>query len=666
MSFCSKLLCVKPNIFSKCLTALIGATLLAAPAFAQAGGALPLASVSNQSWATPFEELRIIVPSGTDAPLALEVYSPGLNLNDYVNGRATIGYYGDEIYGRNLPFETTYTVLSPGGTKLFERKYSTTDKHTWEGLTNLKVQAGIYILRVKSTGNGKNTFAVRANSPYQIQASQFTVNAKGAVNTDLLAARLQVSRELVSKRFELTNYDADGAQEAELYAVSPDGQRRKLATSENGGQATDGFDITNALVGEWSIFMRILPSTKQFSNAINLRVRINQQPAYADIPAFIPPQGLTMVESPVVEVVDQSGRPIPGSGYSLAQDGDYTMSPNLPTGWVPVSASVLEGQGTVVSSTLARTQPGAARVRFVARPIQGQLIVETVAIIGKTRVPITGIPFRAAGQSLRSPSTLTVTPNEYPVTPTPLPGSTVEPKSGLVKDNQITRVVLEYRISATLKLEVSPNILATCQQSLLTATAATDFPYPVPVSLGLRLPKDITTGAPLELNSDISGGKPAVLQIPARVCAAGTIRAELEPFDLITEGMIRVLPPSGVTVSRVTDVQKGAVRIIKSYTQDAQGYIVTLAITVDRTIENFRIVDPLPQGGSSPAVRRPNPAVTGLVNNQTVAVNWRLEGNTFNLGRLVAGTYLIQYGIFTDLPADAVSTVPDLFWDEIR
>ncbi len=657
---------VKPNLFSRCLALLLGATLLSTPVLAQAGGALPLASVSNQSWATPYEELRIIVPSGTDAPLALEVYSPGLNLNDYVNGRVTTGYYGDEIYGRNLPFDTTYTVLSPNGTKLFERKYGTTDKHTWEALTSLRVQAGIYTLRVRSTGNGKNAFAVRANSPYQIQASQFTVNARGTVNTDLLAARVQVARELVGKRFELTNYDADGAAEAELYAVSPDGQRRKLATSENGGQATDSFDITNALVGEWSILMRILPSTKQFSNAINLRVRLNQQPAYADIPAFVPPQGLSILPSPLVEVVDPQGRPILGAGYNLVGDGEYTISPTLPQGWIPVSASVLEGQGTVVSSVLARTQPGAARVRFVARPVQGQLIVETVAIIGKTRVPINGIPFRAAGQNLRSPSTLILTPNEYPVTPTPLPGSTVEAKAGVVQDNQVTRVVLEYRISASLKLEVSPNIVATCQQSLLTATATTDFPYPVPVMLNLTLPKEVTTGAPTELTTDISGGKPATLQIPARVCAAGTIRAALEPFELSTEGMIRVLPPAGVTVSRVTDLQKGAVRIIKSYSQDAQGYIVTLAITVERTVENLRIIDPLPQGGSSPAVRRPNPAVTGLVNNQTVAVNWRLEGNTFNMGRLVAGTYLIQYGIFTDLPADAVPTVPDLFWDEVR
>jgi hypothetical protein len=654
---------VKANFLMRCVVVLT--TLLSGAVGAQSGGALPLASVSNQSWATPFEELRIIVPSGADAPLSLEVYSPGLNLNDYVNGRAATGYYGDEVYGRNLPFETSYSVLAPNGVKLFERKYGTTDKHTWERLTTLRVQPGIYTLRVQSSGNGKNAFAVRANAPYQIQASQFTVNARGIPNTDLLAARVQVSRELVGRRFELTNYDADGAAEAEMYIVTPEGQRRKLATSENGGQATDSFDITNALAGEWSIFVRILPSTKQFSNAINLRVRINQQPAFADIPAFVPPQGLSILEPPVVEVVDPQGRPIPGSGYTLAGDTEFTMSPTLPTGWVPVSANVLEGTGTVTSPTLARTG-SPARVRFVARPVQGTLIVETVAIIGKTRVPIQNIPFRAAGQNLRSPQTLTLTPSEYAVTPTPLPGSSVEPRSGVVQDNQTTRVVLEYRISASLKLEVAPNIVATCQQSLLTATAVTDFPYPVPVTLALQLPKDITSGAPLELASDISGGKPAVLQIPARVCAAGTVRAALEPFDLTTEGVVRVLPPAGVTVSKVTDVQRGPVRIVKSYSQDAQGYVVTLAITVERTVENLRIADPLPQGGSSPAVRRPNPAVTGLVNNQTIAVNWRLEGNTFNLGRLVPGSYLIQYGIFTDLPADAVTTVPDLHWDEVR
>ncbi len=660
---------MKPNLvsrLSKALSIAMAGFVIGSAAMAQGGGALPLANVSNQSWATPFEELRIIVPSGTDEPLSLEVFSPGLNLNDYVNGRASAGYYGDEIYGRNLPFETVYSVLAPNGSKLFERKYSTTDKHTWERLTSLSVKPGVYTLRVRSTGNGKNAFAVRANSPYQVQASQFTVNARGTVNTDLLAARIQVSRDYVGKRFELTNYDADGAAEAELYLLTPDGQRRKLATSENGGQATDSFEISNALVGEWTILMRILPTTKQYSNAINLRTRINQQPAYADIPAFIPPAGLSLVEPPTVEVVDPQGRPIPGAGYNLTENGDYTMTPNLPQGWIPVSASVLEGQGTVLSPTQAQTKPGAARVRFVARPVQGQLIVETVALIGKNRVPITGIPFRVAGQNLRSPSTITVTPNEYPVTPTPLPGSTVEGKSGTVVDNQTTRVVLEYRISAALKLEVAPNIVATCQQSLLTATATTDFPYPIPVTIGLKLPKDITSGAPLEFNSDISGGKPAVLQIPARVCAPGTVRAELAPFDLVTEGAVRVLPPAGVTVSRVTDVQKGPVRIVKTYSQDAQGYVVTLSITVERTVENLRIVDPLPQGGSSPAVRRPNPSVTGLINNQTVAVNWRLEGNSFNMGRLVPGTYLIQYGIFTDLPADAITTAPDILWDETR
>jgi hypothetical protein len=336
----------------------------------------------------------------------------------------------------------------------------------------------------------------------------------------------------------------------------------------------------------------------------------------------------------------------------------------LPQGWIPVSANVLEGRGTVSSPTQAKvTGPG--KVRFVARQNLGALQVETVAIIGKNRVPLTGIPFRAAGQNLRSPATIPLSPNEYPVTPTPLPGSTVSPKTGTVVDNQTTRVVLEYDISAALKLEVAPNVVATCAQAVLIATATTEFPYAIPVDLRMVLPKGFTTQAPLETKAEMSAGKPATLQVPTRVCDSGNVRAVLDPFELTTEGGVRVLPPPGVTVSRVTDVQKGSVRVVKSFQQDAQGYIVTLSITVERVVENVRVIDSLPQqGGSAPTVRRPNPTVSGVVNNQATAVNWKLEGNTFNLGRLVPGTYLIQYGLFTDLPPDAVSTLPDILWDE--
>lgn len=633
---------------------------------AQAGGGLPMASVgADFTWATPTEDYRIVVPQGVDAPLNLEVYSPGLNLNDYVNGRAANGYYGDEIYGKNLPFSTTFTLSGANGAKVLERKYDTTQKHLWERLLGASPAAGTYNLKIASVGQGKNAFAVRVAAPYSVQASQFTVNARGVPGTDLLAAKVRVPDTLVGKRFDLTNYDADGITELELFVVSPDGVRRKLTSSENNKNATDSYQITSSLVGEWTILARVVATTKQYSNAFNFRLRAGNEPVFADLPAFIAPPDAKLLEPLVVDVVDQNGRVIPGAGYTLSGDDERQTSPTLPKGYVPVSASILSGGGTVVSPTQVRISPGAGHVRFVARQILGTLVVDTVAVLGKKRIPLEGIPVKVAGLTLKTPLTLPLSPNDYPVTPTPLPGSTTASGVGTVVDNQTTRVTIEYRVFTNLKLEIAPNVVAPCAQTLLTATATSDFPYPFPVTLSLKLPNGISSTSALEGTSEMQAGKPASLQIPARVCSSGTIQANLDPVGLSVDGSVRVLPPAGVTVARVTDVNKGAVRVQKSFSQDSLGYMVTLTVTVERLVENLRIIDQLPAGGTSPAVRRPNPIVQGLVNNLTTAVNWKLEGTSFNLGRVVPGTYTIIYGIFTDLPPDNVVTVPDILWDEI-
>ena len=646
-------------------TSLALCALLSGLAQAQSGGALPLASVgAGIAWATQGEDVRIVVPAGATAPVQLEVYSPHLNLNDYVNGRATTGYYGDEIYGRNLPFSTLFTLKDAQGAKVLERRFDTAQRHVWERLLNARLPAGTYNLRVSSSGNGKNAFALRVNAPYIVQASQFTVNARGSFGTDLLAAKVIVPGDLVGKRLDITNYDADGAAELELYALAPDGARRRLTSSENARSVTNSFEITSGLVGEWTIFARIVSTTKQYSNAFNLRLRSGGNPVYAALPAFATPTDATLLESPTVEVVDPQGKPIPGSSYTVTGDEEYEIAPTLPAGYQAVSATVLEGKGSVVSPTQVNIPPGASKVRFVARLIQGALEVTTVALIGNTRVPLSGIPFIVAGQTLKSPVTLPLNPGQYPVKATPLPGSTVGNVTGVVVDGQTGKAVLEYRVSVNLKLEVTPNVVSTCAQSLLTATASTDFPYEIPANLKLIVPKTMTSQAPLEATLKMSGGKPALLSAPLRVCEGGPVKASLEPSGLVTEGAIRVLPPAGVTVSRVTDVQKGAVRVVKSYQQDSLGYIVTLSITIERVVDNLRIIDPLPTGGANPAVRRPTQTVTGLVNNQSVAVNWRLDGNSFNLGRLAPGIYTVQYGVFTDLPADAVVTMPDVIWEE--
>ena len=95
------------------LAVLSGLLLLAAPAAAQTGGTLPLVSVGDK-WPQA-QETYVIRVSAQDAgkPLGLEVYSPTFNLADYVDGRRAEGYFWDELYAKNEPFETTFTLSGP-------------------------------------------------------------------------------------------------------------------------------------------------------------------------------------------------------------------------------------------------------------------------------------------------------------------------------------------------------------------------------------------------------------------------------------------------------------------------------------------------------------------------------------------------------------------------
>ncbi|MFD1730577.1 hypothetical protein ACFSC4_05045 [Deinococcus malanensis] len=157
---------------------LLGTMLLgAAPAHAQTGGILPLVSV-GQKWPQA-QETYVIQVSAQDAgkPLNLEVYSPTLNLADYADGRRGEGYFGDELYKTNEPFESTFTLSGPGGL-VAERRYGANRAHTWESLFAGGLSAGTYTLKVSSRGDGKNSFALRVSAPFNLETSDFSVNAR--------------------------------------------------------------------------------------------------------------------------------------------------------------------------------------------------------------------------------------------------------------------------------------------------------------------------------------------------------------------------------------------------------------------------------------------------------------------------------------------------------
>ncbi|WP_206431583.1 hypothetical protein [Deinococcus psychrotolerans] len=703
------------------------ATLGAPAALAQTGGVLPLASV-GEKWPIDIETYVIRVsPQDAYKPIGLEVYSPTLNLSDYADGRKTKaqGYFGDELYGKNIQFSTTFTLSGTSGT-VFERSFGMNREHTWESLWASGLPAGTYNLKVNSSGDGKNSFALRVSTPFTLETSDFTVNARDTEQSDLLVARLTVPSDWVGKTLSVTNYDIDGPKEAQNWVVEPGNKRVDLPSSDNGKYATVKFPITAALVGEWAVYIKVLPTTKQYSNAVTYSFRLDDKPITARVGGFTPPTTAKISNQLLVDVVDPQGNPIPGASYTLSNDNtvrptlpsgyvpvsatvlqgtgnvisstelrytpgnvklrfvarppykllvdvvdpqgkpipgasyieakDNSVRPVLPNGYVPVSATVLQGSGNVVSPTELRYTPGDVKLRFVARPPEGALAVDSVAIYGSQRIPLTGIPFNLAGKTYSTPITMPLRPGDYPIDPTQLAGSSVNnPPVGRVVDGTTGRVTIEYTPRTEVTLLTSPDLLGACDVAQLTATAKTDFPYKLPGTLNLNLPAGWTSDYPLTLRGDLSSGNPLRLKVPVRVCRTDSAEAVLDPVGLRTTGQARVRSPGGANITR--NVEQGArAGVAKSIEANAQGYVVTLQITADSTIDNVQITDPLPTSGS--AVRGPlsvsGPSLANL--------SPRVDGDTILLTRVIPGSYTLTYQLLTSLPAEQVLTAPDIRW----
>lgn len=628
-------------------------------AIAQSGGETPLVSVGDGfRWEPSSESYRLTVgPEQAGLPVNLEVYSPHLNLDDYVNQRATATYYGDERYN-NQPFSTTFSLEGAGGV-VFSKTYQSATVHTWERLIGTPLPVGTYTLKVRSVGQGKNAFALRTAPGFRLEASQFSVNARGTPTEDLLAAQFRVGPDLVGKQVFLVNYDGDGPSEVQLVAVQPNAQRRPLAISANGSSATDILSITAETVGEWSILARIPASTRQYSNALSFKLEVERRPFFANLPGFVDPKGTALQGPVIIETVDPDGKAIPGASYTYI---DCTAKPVLPTGWRGVSASVLEGSGRVISNTEACVPNGPARVRFIARRIEGQLEVRTVALVGETRVPLSGIPVQTAGQTQRTPFVLTLNPGEYPAVPTPLPGATTANANGTVREGERTLLTLEYRVQTQLQLVVSPDVVDVGGISNIVAVASTLFPYKVPVTLGLSVSgagNQLLQGAQ-GLQGEISADQPLRLTGLAKSLSNGSVQGRLATTGLRAEVPIQV---RNLSNNAVYTSARGELRYSKTLRFDAENtaavsspfFNVTLSLEVSRAVQDLRIQDPLPQGEAVQAVRGPISFSGGAV---------RLEGNTLFLGNLQPGRYTLSYSLFTTLPAAQALTIPELNWNE--
>ena len=316
--------------------------------------ALPLASIGRQvGWKIDPDDFRIFVPQAAGGrSIALEVFSPEINRNDYANGRDRRTFYGDELYGKTATLKTSFSFANSSQQVLVNRTFGEGLKHSFEQLLQSALTPGFYPLTIQSEGNGKNSYAIRVSGGARVEASQFTVNARGQFNKDQVAGFVQIDASQLGKIVKLENYDADGNKEIVLTLVAPDGKRIALKASEDTQWASNSFVVTQGLVGTWKILARILPTTRQFSNAFVLRLRVDDKPLYGQLPGF----GVTAppVQAIRCEVVDLTGAAIPGATCVTTGAATRTLRPVLPPCYTPVSAAILSGVGT---ATIAEVNP---------------------------------------------------------------------------------------------------------------------------------------------------------------------------------------------------------------------------------------------------------------------------------------------------------------------
>lgn len=175
-------------------------------------------------WTVGDQDLNLEVP--LDGPVRLELYSPRLDQSDY---RADT-YYGDEQYDANRSqVATTFTVLREDGITLLQRTF-TPGQHDWETLLDQDLPAGRYRIRAATSGNGKNTFAIRlAGISAEVNADQISVN----VHSREWVPAVNVTTD--GRTHTLRMYDGDGPRSSRPACATP------KATSTPAGQRRPGL-----------------------------------------------------------------------------------------------------------------------------------------------------------------------------------------------------------------------------------------------------------------------------------------------------------------------------------------------------------------------------------------------------------------------------------------
>lgn len=238
------------------------AALLGAATAQEIATSLPLTSVGQKlMWTVGDQDLKLVV--GVSSRVQLDLYGAQFDPQDYRKP----DQFGDENYSTErpkAPVSTDFTLTDAGGKVVKTFNYGA-GAQEWQTFINEDLPAGTYTLKIRTEGNGKNTFAFRLNSiSAAVQAEHLNVTVRSNDWVPALNVYNPGGAGMVVRM-----YDGDGPQELE--AELRDAQGNAYPIKVSGQLQWDNIDVPEGK-GNYAVYLRQPQKTYQWSNTVGFEL----------------------------------------------------------------------------------------------------------------------------------------------------------------------------------------------------------------------------------------------------------------------------------------------------------------------------------------------------------------------------------------------------------
>lgn len=560
------------------------------------------------------QELRASVVVDKPTLLNLQIYSPGFDANDYRSALKGKPELGDERYDKGKgQILAEFSLLRDG--KIIQLQTYGVEKHRWVVFFRGEVEPGVYTLRSRLMGLGKNAFRYRIQTSVP-QAAQLIVDptlqvydvrskAKAANPLTIATVRglnwvepfvLEVAPG--TPPFKVGFYDEDGAGELLGRVRLPDGSivRREVSGDKSWAyyQVAQGGTIRFGFAQN--------PQSKQYSNTIGFQVNACLKVS-KDRFVVVPPERVS------ARVLDTHGQQLELSpqitgeqirivvlgdlprGYTLARietlGGELLDGNKVRFGCAGGEASFIvekppnpAGEPQVIVVPTNPSNPGpipvptqptpeppvdpVAEEKPIPVPLptpqaiipQGKLHIEAVLVL-PTEEQSVNFPVKVGEQVVPivdGQAELELDPGDLTLSPQ-VQGARVEgPSTVTIEPDQTAQVLYKVYPQADLTLQTDKTELRVGETALLTAKATTAFSGFIPADIQLDLPDCLEPVSNPRLVTPISATHEAVFELAVKATCKGEFSpvARLEPWQKTAQVQLRVIQPALFTLEKQT------------------------------------------------------------------------------------------------------------------